>query len=99
MPAHRFDAYDALITHVDGDSLRLVAHHGPIPTTGPVGQATLPLTRGVSLARAVLDRQAIHVPDMQAETGEYPLGSDLARRHGIRTVLVQPAIRADQSIC
>src|SRR5262245_47581001 len=45
------DAYDALIGQVDGGSLRLVAHHGPIPTTAPVGQATLPLTRGVAVGR------------------------------------------------
>jgi GAF domain-containing protein len=92
------DAYDVLIAQVDGDSLRGVAHHGPIPTTAPVGQATLPLTRGISLARAVLDRQTIHVPDMQAETGEYPQGSDLAHRLGIRTVLHQPLMRENVAI-
>src|SRR5262245_32021680 len=78
------DASNALIGQLDGGSLRLVARHGPIPTTAPVGQATLPLTRGSSLVRAVLDRQTIHIPDLQAETAEYPQGSDLARRHGIR---------------
>ena len=35
---------------------------------------------------------------MQAETAEYPQGSDLARRHGIRTVLHQPLIRAGKAI-
>src|SRR5215470_19599987 len=78
------DASNALIGQLDGGSLRLVARHGAIPTTAPVGQATLPLTRGSSLVRAVLDRQTIHIPDLQAETAEYPQGSDLARRHGIR---------------
>jgi GAF domain-containing protein len=92
------DASNALIGQLDGDSLRLVARHGPIPTTAPVGQATLPLTRGSSLVRAVLDRQTIHIPDLQAETAEYPQGSDLARRHGIRTVLHQPLIRAGKAI-
>ena len=92
------DAYDALIAQVDGDSLRLVAHHGPIPTHAPVGQATLPLTRGVTFARAVLDRQTIHVPDVQAEMGEYPQSSDLARRLGIRTVLIHPLMRGDVAI-
>src|SRR5262249_23091078 len=38
------DASNALIGQVDGDSLCLVARHGPLPTTAPVGQATLPLT-------------------------------------------------------
>src|SRR5262245_1932811 len=92
------DASNVLIGQVDGDAIRLVAHHGPLPTTAPVGQATVPLTRGVSLARAVLDRQTIHVADLQAEAGEFPEGSDLAVRHGIRTVLHQPLIRAGKAV-
>src|SRR5262245_14362382 len=92
------DAYDAVIVRVDGDSLHLVAHHGPIPTHAPVGQAMLPLTRGVSFARAILDRQTIHVADMQAEMGEYPQSGDLARRFGIRTLLAVPLIHAGEAI-
>ena len=92
------DASDAAIGQVDGDSLRLLARHGPIPTTTPVGQATLPLTRGNSVGRAVLDRRTIQVADLQAETEEYPEGSDLAHRLGFRTVLVQPLIRDGKAI-
>src|SRR5262249_36361321 len=36
------NAFDAAILQVVGDGLRLVAHHGQIPFTGPVGQLTLP---------------------------------------------------------
>src|SRR5262245_52536845 len=39
------EANDATINLVDGDLLRLVAHHGPIPVIAPVGQ-TMPLVRG-----------------------------------------------------
>src|SRR5215510_9813657 len=60
------DAHDAVIRQVDGDSIRLVAHHGLVPTTAPVGQSTMPLTRGVTSGRAILDRQTIHVTDLQA---------------------------------
>jgi GAF domain-containing protein len=91
------NAYDAIIGQVDGDLLRLVAHYGSIPTTAPVGQATLPLTRGSSFARAILDQQTIHVSDLQAEKGEYPEGSDIAH-HGIRTVLNQPLMRSGKAI-
>ena len=62
--AHLCDAYDALVLHADGDVLRLVAHEGRLPTTGPVGHANLPLTRGTVMARAVLDRRTIQVADM-----------------------------------
>src|SRR5262245_17100127 len=89
------DASNVSIGQVDGASLRIVAHDGPLPTTG---QATQPLTRGIAFARAVLDRQTIHVADLQAEMSEYPQSSDLAHRLGIRTVLVQPLIRDGKAI-
>src|SRR5262249_48802505 len=86
-------ASDATIHQVDGAVLRQVAHHGPIPIPG-----TLPMTRGVLAGRAVLDRQTIHVTDLQAETGEYPEGSNIARRLGLRTNLTVPLIRAGEAI-
>ena len=36
------DAYDAGIFQVDGDHLRLVAHHGPIPPSAPLGRVRCP---------------------------------------------------------
>ena len=83
------DAYDATILQVDGDCLRIVAHHGPIPTF-PVGDSTLPLVRELATAHAVLDRRTIHVADLQAETAQYPESSDRARRLGFRTTLAVP---------
>src|SRR5262245_30111974 len=79
------DAYDATIFQVDGDLLRRVANHGSIPQDD-----TLPLTREVITGRAVLDRRTIQVTDAQAETGEYPEGSERARRVGHRTLLAVP---------
>src|SRR5262249_4940629 len=87
------DAYDEAIHQVDGDLLPLVAHHGPIPVPD-----SLPLTRGVLAGRAVLDRQTIQLADMQAETDEYPEGSDLARRFGLRTNLAMPLIHTGRAI-
>src|SRR5215510_13701438 len=55
------NAYDAAILQVFGDTLRLVAHHGQIPTIAPVGQLTFPLERARILGRAVVDRRTIHV--------------------------------------
>jgi GAF domain-containing protein/anti-sigma regulatory factor (Ser/Thr protein kinase) len=87
------DANDAAIGQVDGNNLHLVAHHGSIPTT-PVA----PLTRGALPGRAVLDRQTIHIPDLQAEIDEYPEGSDRARSLGFRTTLVVPLICGGEAI-
>src|SRR5262245_32246092 len=87
------DAYDALIRQVDGGVLRLVGHHGPIPAAG-----TLPLTRGLPPARAVLDRRTIHITDLLTETDEFPEGSDRARSLGFRTLLAVPLVHASEAI-
>ena len=86
------DAYDVVIRRADGNILRLVAHHGPIPVPSTVG------LRGNIQGRVVLDRRTIQVADVQAETREYPIGSDSARRRGFRTVLVVPLISAGKAI-
>jgi signal transduction histidine kinase len=87
------DAFDATIHQVDGDLLPLVAHYGPILVPD-----ALPLTRGVLAGRAVLDRRTIQVADMQAETHDYPEGSDIARRHGLPTNLAVPLIRVGEAV-
>src|SRR5215470_17005176 len=83
------DAYDAVIRQVDGELLRLVAHHGPIPV-----DSTWPLTRGVVVGRAVLERRTIHVADLQAELDAYPE----ARRVGFRSILAVPLIHEQEAI-
>ena len=79
---------DVTIFRRDEDGLRLVAHHGPIPV-----QTTLPLVRGTSNGRAVLDGRTIHIADMQAESEEFPEGSANARLMGHRTILCVPLMR------
>ena len=83
-------AYDATIVRLDGDVLRLVGHHGPIPA--PLG-LVIPAIRGTVAGRTVLDRQTVHVADLQAEVEEFPEGSALAREHGYRTILSAPLLR------
>src|SRR5262245_22095476 len=86
-------AHDAAIFQVDGDDLRIVAHHGPIPSGG-----TLRLTRAIVTGCAVLDRRTIHVADLLAESDKYLEGSDRARRLGFRTILAVPLMRAGEAI-
>src|SRR5262249_47553205 len=86
------DAYDCEIYRVDGDVLRLVAHHGPAPS-GPVGQFVVPLVRGTIGGRSVLERRTIHVPDFDAAAEEFPVGYALAAGREHRTQLRVPLLR------
>jgi signal transduction histidine kinase len=91
------DAYDAAIVQVFGDDLRLVAHHGQIPTANPVGQL-YSLARGLIAARAVVDRRTIHVVDILAGGDEYPESRSRALQHGWRTALGVPLVHAGEAI-
>src|SRR5262245_55146213 len=92
------DAYDAAIFQVFGDGLRLVAHHGQIPTAGPVGQLTFPLVRGFIIGRAVIDRSTNQVADIQAAAEDYAESREVALRLGWRTGLGVPLLRAGEAI-
>jgi signal transduction histidine kinase len=70
--------------------MAVVAHHGPLMV--PVGYA-VPAVRGTVNGRCVLERRAVHVADLQAETEEYPEGSAAARELGHRTILAVPLLR------
>src|SRR5262245_4097719 len=91
-------AYDAAILQVFGDGLRLVAHHGPIPWSGPVGQLTIPLVRGRIAARAVINRRTIHVADALAEADVYPVSHKNALQQGYRTALAVPLVHTGEAI-
>src|SRR5262249_15853422 len=62
------DALNALIYSVVGDSLQMVAKHGPVPAPADL----LPISRGLPTARAVVDSQTIHVHDLMAEGDGFP---------------------------
>jgi GAF domain-containing protein len=83
-------ADDASIFRLVGDGLPAVAHYGPI--LAPMGYVT-PAVRGTVSGRCVLERRAIHVPDLQAETEAFPEGSAIARQFGHRTILAVPLLR------
>jgi signal transduction histidine kinase len=83
-------ADDVSIFRLVGDSLPNVAHYGPI--LGSIGYVT-PAVRGTASGRCVLERRAIHVADLQAETDAFPEGSTIARELGFHTILAVPLLR------
>src|SRR5258707_6190717 len=88
-------AYDACVFRLDGDHLRLDAHHGPVAQ--PDG-FLLPVVKGSVGGRTVLERRVIHVADLPAETTELPEAAPNARRLGFRTILSVPLVREGVAI-
>src|SRR5262249_29198809 len=94
--AARFCGADsATLFKLDGNALGVVAHHGAIPVH--IGLVT-PCGRGTVVGRTVLDRQTVHVTDLQAETAEFPEGSANAKRFGHRTTLSVALLREGTAI-
>ena len=88
------DATDAQISRVEGDEFMTIASFGPLPPT----YSKRPLDRTFPPGRAIIDRQVIHIPDLETvrET-EYP-GARGGRRPGgapivLRTTLALPLLR------
>src|SRR5215475_14440046 len=79
------DAEDAAIFRLDGNFLRLAAHFGPIPMAAAIGGGRV-LDRGTPAGRAVIDRQTIHVHDLQAAHAEFPEAKARGIAMGVRTV-------------
>jgi GAF domain-containing protein len=88
---------DANIFQRDGGQLVLIAHQGPIPV-GPIGEFTVPMIPGTAAGRSVLEGRTVHVADMQTRGEEFREGSEIARRHGDRTILAVPLIREGSAI-
>jgi signal transduction histidine kinase len=88
-------SYDASIFRLDGEVLRLVAHHGPVLVPPSF---VMHAVRGLVGGRAVLDRQPIQVADLQMQTEEFPEGSAIAREHGFHTLLSVPLLREGAAI-
>jgi two-component system NtrC family sensor kinase len=89
------DANDAAVVLKDGEELRPGAHHGPIP----VRLEKWPTDRSSVTGRSVIDRVPVHVHDVLSEEGaELPLGQQMSRSDGFRSILSVPMLREGESI-
>jgi transcriptional regulator with GAF, ATPase, and Fis domain len=88
-------AYDAAIVLRSDDTLVFGAHYGPIPVPADF---KLPITRGWTAGRAVLDREPVHVDDLLAEESEFPEGHAMSRQMGHRTTFSVPLLRGSEAI-
>jgi GAF domain-containing protein len=98
--AARFcDAPDVAMLRIDGNVLRGAAAIGPfgeemIRRVGRIEELEFPLTAETVSGRAVVERRTLHVHDLVAEQeDEFPIGRELQRRFGHRTILATPLLR------
>jgi GAF domain-containing protein len=83
------EATDAVISRVDGETLKQVAQVGAMPVPPPNR-----VDRHSPVGRAVVDRKTIHVHDLAAELEtEYPESKERQKLSGTRTMLVTPLLR------
>jgi PAS domain S-box-containing protein len=86
------DANNVEIFRLEDNLLRLAASYGEIPVVIHAYQGVT-VDRDTVTGRAACDRRTIHVHDLAAEEGEYPVGSSNAKREGHRTTLGTPLLR------
>ena len=91
------DASNVGIWRTDGEICWPVVFHGPVPVP-LVGSR--PMVRDSNVARAMIDRQIIHTPDILSPEAqaEFPVSSATAQRLGIRTALIAPLLREGVAI-
>src|SRR5262245_61770617 len=88
-------AQDATIAQLEGAHLRAAAHHGPISI--PIGLLRQVVPGSVG-GRCVLERRAIHTPDILADAEEFPVTAAGVREMGYRTLLCVPLLREGAAI-
>jgi GAF domain-containing protein len=96
------EAFDCGIFLRQDDHLRLEAHYGQIPTEiaelSHSKTNTWPIERGWVTGRAFVDRQPIHIHDLQDCADEFPDGAKMARIVGHRTILAVPLLRDKEAV-
>src|SRR5262249_36024930 len=92
--ARLLNVTDAQIMRVEGDALRAVAKHGPLPNW----EGVRPINRNWVAGRAVVDRTTVQVADLQAAESDFPQGAADAKAYGHRTTLATPLLREGNPI-
>jgi GAF domain-containing protein len=89
-------ADDVAVFLLEGEVLRRVAHHGPLPF---ISDPILPVERGAVAGRAVLERRTIHVADVAgAEGDDFETTQARAALTGQHGTLATPMLREGKAV-
>ncbi len=89
------DATDAVIFRADDDFFQPAASYGSVQV--PERDQPRPVDRNYIPGRAIIDRQIVHIHDLEAEP-EGDLAAPHARSLGVRTILAAPLLREGDAI-
>jgi GAF domain-containing protein len=88
------DANNAVIMRVFGERFQIAAYWGDVPESSRSNPISYPISRGIPIGKAILDRQIIHVDDLLAKIDtEYPDAREPQNIYSTRTVLAAPLLR------
>ena len=84
---------------VEGEVIHLIAHHGQSAVWGETARRIFPqpLSRDLIAGAAILDREVVHVEDLQ-NNARYPASQALVGTMGYRTALCVPMLRGDEPL-
>ena len=90
----------AAVFRFDGELLHFVAGRSPVPGAVEVYRQLFPrpLAAGSPVARAILERRVMHIPDVETEPSILPDARERFRAGGIRSNVQVPMIRDDTAI-
>jgi signal transduction histidine kinase len=77
-----------------GDRTSAIGHSSSNPYRSPGGE----ISRGSVPGRAILDRQTIHIPDVEAVADEYPGAAVRARANGWRAAAAAPLLQGSEAV-
>jgi GAF domain-containing protein len=84
----------------DGEHIHLVAHHGLSDEALAISQRVYPMAPGPEqvTARAVLEREVVHVPDVDTDPDTSATTRDFARTMGFRSLVAVPMLREGRAV-
>src|SRR5262249_2459008 len=92
------EAQFADIVLADGQVMNFAASMGDIGRP-EANDRSVPIDRTTVMGRSMVDRQPVHVADLQsASEEEFPRGRAMALQHGHRTILALPLLRENKAL-
>ena len=93
------EAQFADIVLADGDRLHFAASLGEIGRPASTDRSH-PLNRLTVMGRSIVDRQPVHISDLQdvSAESEFPRGRAMALEYGHRTILAVPLLRENKAL-